>query len=384
MLEKLIYHYLIFFDRMMSSLSMGDFISPSGSSISPVDSNGLRVSHEHTDSGLGADQDYAYSSERSSDSAKYTNKSSGASVASITTHSKSSHMSSIKSHHTVSSNSSHRQMKPPVCPNRHQTTNSNNSHNNSNKNALPAVHNSASYSLINNASSSSSSFNNSLHNNSQFKNNHYTFSLNRLSRYNNQLNTNSSNNNYTVGGGGFNNFNSTNFLDALPYHNPAACYHTTSSTLNTTDVRPRGTKSDIGVRISSISSQNTRRRHHHSNRSYHKFSSSNTTPNINEYATITNFNNNNNTLPSPNNNNSSYNSTTQFPSTTPQGSTIDYLENYKTASMQYYNSLSSSSRNHAGPLVYLDEKITTENKNGNYNYAVPVNVSNEKDIWHEN
>ncbi|XP_045527862.1 band 4.1-like protein 4 isoform X3 [Pieris brassicae] len=29
-----------------------------------------RVSHEHTDSGLGADQDYAYSSERSSDSAK--------------------------------------------------------------------------------------------------------------------------------------------------------------------------------------------------------------------------------------------------------------------------------------------------------------------------
>lgn len=49
---------------MMSSLSMVDFISPSGSSISPVDSNGLRVSHEHTDSGLGADQDYAYSSER--------------------------------------------------------------------------------------------------------------------------------------------------------------------------------------------------------------------------------------------------------------------------------------------------------------------------------
>ncbi|XP_063706775.1 band 4.1-like protein 4 [Culicoides brevitarsis] len=88
--------------RMMSSLSMVDFISPSGSSISPVDSNGLRVSHEHTDSGLGADQDYAYSSERSSDSAKYTNKSSGASVASITTHSKSSHMSSIKSHHTRS------------------------------------------------------------------------------------------------------------------------------------------------------------------------------------------------------------------------------------------------------------------------------------------
>lgn len=49
---------------MMSSLSMGDFISPSGSSISPLDGSGIRVSHEHTDSGLGADQDYAYSSER--------------------------------------------------------------------------------------------------------------------------------------------------------------------------------------------------------------------------------------------------------------------------------------------------------------------------------
>lgn len=49
---------------MMSSLSMGDFISPSGSCLSPLDETGLRVSHEHTDSGLGADQDYAYSSER--------------------------------------------------------------------------------------------------------------------------------------------------------------------------------------------------------------------------------------------------------------------------------------------------------------------------------
>lgn len=48
----------------MSSLSMGDFISPSGSSISPLDGSGIRVSHEHTDSGLGGDQDYAYSSER--------------------------------------------------------------------------------------------------------------------------------------------------------------------------------------------------------------------------------------------------------------------------------------------------------------------------------
>ncbi|KAL1399637.1 hypothetical protein pipiens_008050 [Culex pipiens pipiens] len=84
--------------RMMSSMSMGDFISPTGSSLSPLDSTGLRVSHEHTDSGLGADQDYAYSSERSSDSAKYgTNKSSGASVTSA--HTKSSSSNNMKSHH---------------------------------------------------------------------------------------------------------------------------------------------------------------------------------------------------------------------------------------------------------------------------------------------
>uniref|UniRef100_A0A182M8I2 FERM domain-containing protein n=1 Tax=Anopheles culicifacies TaxID=139723 RepID=A0A182M8I2_9DIPT len=84
--------------RMMSSMSMGDFISPTGSSLSPLDSSGLRVSHEHTDSGLGADQDYAYSSERSSDSAKYgTNKSSGASVTSG--HTKSSSSNTMKPHH---------------------------------------------------------------------------------------------------------------------------------------------------------------------------------------------------------------------------------------------------------------------------------------------
>ncbi|XP_045511721.1 band 4.1-like protein 4 isoform X1 [Colias croceus] len=48
--------------------------SPVTNSISNSSSGELigsaRVSHEHTDSGLGADQDYAYSSERSSDSAK--------------------------------------------------------------------------------------------------------------------------------------------------------------------------------------------------------------------------------------------------------------------------------------------------------------------------
>ncbi|CRK90278.1 CLUMA_CG004017, isoform B [Clunio marinus] len=64
-------------NRMMSSLSMGEFVN--SSNLNRIDYAGIRVSHEHTDSGLG-DQDYAYSSERSSDSAKYTNKSSGTSV----------------------------------------------------------------------------------------------------------------------------------------------------------------------------------------------------------------------------------------------------------------------------------------------------------------
>lgn len=276
-------------------------------------------------------------------------------------------MSSIKSHHTVSSNSSHHRTKPPVCPNRHQTTNNNNNH--SNKNALPAVHNTA--------SSSSSSHNTCLHNNSQFKNNHYTFSLNRLSRYNQNSNYNNNNNLNSVkgcGGGTFNdnNYNSANYLDALPYHNPAACYYATS-TATSTDIRPRATKSDIGVPITSSHSAsltNARRRHH--NRSYHKFVNSSTTPNINEYATIPNINNNNSTLPSPNNNNHT-NSTIQFP-TTPQGA-VDYLENYKTASMQYYNSLSSSCRNKAGPLLYLDEQASKNTTNGNY--AVPLDVSRD-------
>lgn len=46
---------------MMSSLSMGEFVNTSN--LARIDYSGVRVSHEHTDSGLG-DQDYAYSSER--------------------------------------------------------------------------------------------------------------------------------------------------------------------------------------------------------------------------------------------------------------------------------------------------------------------------------
>jgi band 4.1-like protein 4A len=48
-------------NRMMSSLSIGEF--GHSSNLNRIDYAGIRVSHEHTDSGLG-DQDYAYSSER--------------------------------------------------------------------------------------------------------------------------------------------------------------------------------------------------------------------------------------------------------------------------------------------------------------------------------
>ena len=48
-------------NRMMSSLSMGEFVNTSD--LARIDYSSVRASHEHTDSGLG-DQDYAYSSER--------------------------------------------------------------------------------------------------------------------------------------------------------------------------------------------------------------------------------------------------------------------------------------------------------------------------------
>lgn len=48
-------------NRMMSSLSIGEFAN--SSNLNRIDFAGIRLSHEHTDSGLG-DQDYAYSSER--------------------------------------------------------------------------------------------------------------------------------------------------------------------------------------------------------------------------------------------------------------------------------------------------------------------------------
>lgn len=56
--------------RMMSNVSIDKYLTTNGHQTrSPLEiDSSLRVSHEHTDSGLGADQDYAYSSERSNDS----------------------------------------------------------------------------------------------------------------------------------------------------------------------------------------------------------------------------------------------------------------------------------------------------------------------------
>ncbi|XP_055699610.1 band 4.1-like protein 4 isoform X3 [Phlebotomus papatasi] len=195
--------------RMMSSLSMGDFISPSGSSLSPLDGSGLRVSHEHTDSGLGADQDYAYSSERSSDSTKYgTNKSSGASVTSgqhkMTNGQQAGSTSLANHHHSVSTN-----RKPPVHPNRQA---------NSLKTSSVPVHNNNNYQAANNNCTTSLLSNLVYHNDL-----HYTFSLNRIP------------------GGGF----GGGFASPIsPTALPCSDGHGTGS------IRaPRGTKSDIGVPI---------------------------------------------------------------------------------------------------------------------------------------
>ncbi|XP_055852616.1 probable cyclin-dependent serine/threonine-protein kinase DDB_G0292550 isoform X3 [Episyrphus balteatus] len=154
---------------MMSSMSMGDFISPTGSSLSPLDNSALRVSHEHTDSGLGADQDYAYSSERSSDSTRYgTNKSSGASSGS---HGRpregSTAFPSMMHHQSVSNNrkssiySSNRQQQ------QQQQQTSQHNQQQSYKYTSPApIHNSTSSSTNNNSSSSSFPTNNNNNSNS--------------------------------------------------------------------------------------------------------------------------------------------------------------------------------------------------------------------------
>ncbi|XP_050099346.1 uncharacterized protein LOC126579776 isoform X2 [Anopheles aquasalis] len=275
--------------RMMSSMSMGDFISPTGSSLSPLDSSGLRVSHEHTDSGLGADQDYAYSSERSSDSAKYgTNKSSGASVTSG--HTKSSSSNNMKSHHhTVSSR------KPPLCPGRTasgpptlpqaptaitqqpqlQQQSPQGHRDLANKySSVPGVHSAS-------VGSNSRLINSS---NTHYQNNHYTFSLTRNTHQHHHQQQQQQRHNLTnnpiahgslVGPRGHpltgNGLSTSTYLDtvatlsssATPYHYvfdgtgfranvvgaPGSGYHPMAMGSGGVGGNIRGTKSDIGVPI---------------------------------------------------------------------------------------------------------------------------------------
>ncbi|XP_055618004.1 band 4.1-like protein 4A isoform X2 [Toxorhynchites rutilus septentrionalis] len=324
--------------RMMSSMSMGDFISPTGSSLSPLDSSGLRVSHEHTDSGLGADQDYAYSSERSSDSAKYgTNKSSGASVTSA--HTKSSSSNNMKSHHhSVSSssttNTTTTTRKPPLCPNRQQK--------------LPGP-------LIPGVHSTLSGPNNRLINNSNthFQNNHYTFSLTR---------------NYPASGNGGPNAygSSTGFgLDSFGYLDSAATlssaspyhYYYDGTGFRSAANQPaiggfggglqnsrlgsiRGTKSDIGVPI-----RPKNHRHQQQQQQY-----------------ITNVHHMNRLA-------NSGSKRAMIPSTK-----TDYLENYKTGverlKLSYNNNNSSPQETYPG---LLNASASVQNiANNNYQPPLPI------------
>lgn len=323
---------------------------------------------------------------RSSDSAKYTNKSSGASITSMTHSNKpSGHLSSLKQHHHHSVSSK----RPPMCPNRHnnimhKTT------------SIPAVHNSTSGSggnpttctssilsptasttisqstanataaatataTTNHANPKPYTTNNCLHNNSSFYNNHYTFSLNRLSRH----------------GGGSTSFNSNSYLDSLPYHyqltssSAASCYnygggggggakyyHHASS---------RGTKSDIGVPVTATTSHGRRG-------SGKKFTTSRTTPNIQEHSSTSNdrinkddMNGNRNRTNSPIYNAPIYSATG-----------VDYLENYKATSMDLFNK-NKGNNNETGTTKELTFDRTNRKRSFGQetvnNYAVPIDVS---------
>ncbi|CAO1373973.1 unnamed protein product [Diamesa serratosioi] len=180
--------------RMMSSMSMGDFISPTTSNLNRMDSSGIRVSHEHTDSGLGADQDYAYSSERSSDSAKYgTNKSSGTSIISGNMNNNISTPLNDKSQQQQK-----QQQQQHYQQQQHQFVNNNNRkqqqmhyhsngrpHNNhNNNNNMNIINNTAPVhtKTINNYNHNNNLYNRLINNNNTHTyNDHYTFSLNRLS-----------------------------------------------------------------------------------------------------------------------------------------------------------------------------------------------------------
>ncbi|XP_064549300.1 hornerin isoform X2 [Drosophila montana] len=278
--------------RMMSSMSMGDFISPTGSNLSPLENSALRVSHEHTDSGLGADQDYAYSSERSSDSTRYgTNKSSGASSG--------SHRKSVGSagggggggnnggynslmQQTVSNQQQQqrslfaqqqRQQKPNY---KYASSSSTNPNHNPNLNLAP-VH-SASASATNstpptssaggsgsgNASSSSNiGAGNRLLNYTTFENNQYKFSLNNAlgkgpggagGGVASSSSSNLTGNMVSASGGGGGAFSRQRSFVEWP-NNPAAPYYYQGPSSSAAQVKRRDAKSDIGVPTRRLSGQ---------------------------------------------------------------------------------------------------------------------------------
>uniref|UniRef100_A0A1A9W819 Erythrocyte membrane protein band 4.1-like 4A n=1 Tax=Glossina brevipalpis TaxID=37001 RepID=A0A1A9W819_9MUSC len=224
--------------RMMSSMSMGDFISPTGSNLSPMENSALRVSHEHTDSGLGADQDYAYSSERSSDSTRYVP--SNTASTSLHHHQQPNH-SSISSSSAVSSNHS-------VTQHQQQQQHQQQKH----------------LDMANETSSKSKTPNHRLLNYTTFENNQYKFSLNNVfgsksgcaaaaavTRSNSS--SISSNNGGGNGGKSFTNTQIDHFVE-WP-NTPAAPYYYQGPSSVALHAKRRDAKSDLGVPTRRLSGQ---------------------------------------------------------------------------------------------------------------------------------
>ncbi|XP_037943853.1 transcription factor mef2A-like [Teleopsis dalmanni] len=262
--------------RMMSSMSMGDFISPTGSNLSPLENSALRVSHEHTDSGLGADQDYAYSSERSSDSTRYgTNKSSGASSGS---HRKSAGAGSGSNYNNLMqqtvSNQQQTQRQNSFYAQRQQAQKQNfkfsqTNQNSSKSKSLAPIHNthSSTNSANNNNSNTTNpgSFNeantskpstNRLLNYTTFENNQYKFSLNNV--FSKSGAAKSAGSIGSIGSGGVSGYGFTNNqMDSfLEWPNsPAAPYYYNGPPSTNVNMKKRDAKSDIGVPIRRLSGQ---------------------------------------------------------------------------------------------------------------------------------
>ncbi|XP_046865224.1 hornerin isoform X2 [Drosophila willistoni] len=269
--------------RMMSSMSMGDFISPTGSNLSPLENSALRVSHEHTDSGLGADQDYAYSSERSSDSTRYgTNKSSGASSGSHTRKSAGSAANGAGGsgnggynslmQQTVSNQQQNQQRSLFAQQQRQQQQQQQQPHHpktnykyassstnptiiNNNNSGLAPVHSSASSSSSTNNPTNptqSPAAGNRLLNYTTFENNQYKFSLNNaLGKGSASGSSSNLTGNGANGGGAFSRQRS--FVEWPS--NPAAPYYYQGPSSAAAHVKRRDAKSDIGVPTRRLSGQ---------------------------------------------------------------------------------------------------------------------------------